>query len=77
MQDLSIMKKAIIIAKLEKRRKKLERTIRKIDKQNYKLFDDNLIVRSNHQCLYAKKKELCGELAAIIMTQANVLNVNL
>ena len=77
MKELSNTEKGIAVVKLKYRSKKIKRKIKKIEKKNKKLFNDNLIVRENHQGLYSKKKELCGELAATVMAQAIVMGIEL
>lgn len=77
MKDLSNTEKVIAVVKLECKSKKIKRKIKKLEKKNKKLFNDNLIVHENHQGLYAKKKELCGELAAVVMAQAMVMGIAL
>lgn len=74
---MSTIKTVVTYVKLHIREEKLWKEIRRVEKQNEKMFNDNLMIRPDHQCLYAKKKELCGEVAATLMAEATVLGVEL
>lgn len=75
--DMSFSKKFVIMIKLKQKEQRIKRAIKKVEKKNAKAFDDNLIVRRNHQKFYSQKKTLCNELAATLMAQATVLGVEL
>lgn len=70
---MNAIKTVVTYVKLHRREEKLWKEIKRIEKQNKKLFDDNLMIRPNHQRLYATKKTLCGEVAATLMAEATVL----
>lgn len=70
---MNAVKTVVTYTRLHRREKRLWREIKRIEKQNKKLFNDNLIVTPKHESLYAKKKELCGEIAATLLAEANVL----
>ena len=75
--DMSFSKKVVIMVKLKQKEHGIKRAIKQVEKKNAKAFDDNLIVRRNHQKFYSQKKTLCTELAATLMAQATVLGVEL
>ncbi len=75
--DMSFSKKFVIMVKLKQKEQRIKRAIKQVEKKNAKAFDDNLIVRRNHQKFYGQKKTLCNELAATLMAQATVLGVEL
>ncbi len=77
MKDLNVREKAIAMVKLGYRSKKIKRKIKKVEKKNKKLFNDNLIVRNDHQRLYAIKKELSIELATTLMAQSIIMGIEL
>lgn len=70
---MNAIKTVVTYVKLHHREEKLWKEVKKVEKQNKKLFNDNIMVRPNHQGLYAKKKELCGEIAATLMAEATIL----
>ncbi len=74
---MSAIKTVTTYTRLHLHEKKLWKEIKKIEHKNKKMFNDNLMIRPEHQRLYAKKKELCGEIAATLMAEANVLGFNL
>lgn len=70
---MNAIKTVVTYTRLKLHEEKLWREIRRVEKKNKDLFNDNLMVRPNHQRLYAKKKDLCGEIAATLMAEATVL----